>query len=154
MTAYFARKFRRALPLPRQFHVSRSFTCYVYKNCVCKADDGDEIAFAGNDVQVTLPRASVRHAMVKRAAGLESGVYVAARSWCERRNTFGVRSPTIDANGLRSIMARIQADARGDAGLHHSLRHHDPCCAIRLGIPISTVFQSYSYCGEIGRAHV
>ena len=132
----FTRKFPQTcvFPLPPLTPptVSRSFTCYVYKDCVCEADDGDEIAFASNDVQVTLPRASVRHAMVKRAAGLGSGVYAAARFRCERRNTFGVRSPTIDANGLRSVMARVQADARCDAGLHHSLCHHDPCCGTYL----------------------
>lgn len=85
--------------------------------------------------------------MVKRSRS-GSGVFAAARSRCEGRNT-GVRSPTIDANGLRSVMARVHADARGDAGLHHSLCHHDPRRAIRLGIPVSTVFQSYPHCGAV-----
>lgn len=59
------------------------------------------------------------------------GVCAAARSRCEGRDT-GVRSPTIDANGLRSVMARVHADARGDAGLHHRLCHHDPRRGIYL----------------------
>ena len=46
-------------------------------------------------------------------------------------------------------MARVHADACGDAGLHDSLCHHDPCRAIGLGVPISTVFQSYSHRGTV-----
>lgn len=58
-------------------------------------------------------------------------------------------SPHIGANGLRSVMARIHANARGDAGLHHSLCHHNSCRATGLGISVPTIFQSYSYCGTV-----
>lgn len=77
------------------------------------------------DVQITPPRwCNMRWWSGKR---IRSGESAAARF--QGRNT-GVRSPIINANGLRSIMAWVHADARGDAGLHHSLCHHDSCRGI------------------------
>jgi len=65
----------------------------------------------------------VRHAMVNWT-DIKSGESVAAKSRCEEKNRGG-QSPIIGANGLRSAMARVHADARGDAGLHYSLCCHD-----------------------------